>query len=357
MMNRWANIHQGSTLSALSQRFVRFAERECHVSPLYERLSLGIARDPELLAIAAQAKPGQPVPNLVLAAVHFLLLKGVQHQLAIFYSSLSATTPSSADPYPSFRAFCLEHREEILELISTRLVQTNEVRRCGCLLPAFTQVAQRAQDRPLGLVEIGASAGLNLLWDRYGYDYGTGRRYGDPRSPVQIVCMLRGDRQPTLPEALPPVATRIGIDLNPIDVRDPDAALWLRALVWPDEAGRAELLQHAVQVAQHDTPRLVAGNALDLLPEVLATIPNDQTLCVFHTHTVNQFPPEARARLSTLLAEHAARRDLYRISIEWLGEEHPCLELVSFEGGARMEHLLAHCDSHAEWLEWCALLP
>jgi hypothetical protein len=336
----------------LSQRFERFARRECHVSPLYEQLSLGIAHDPALLAIATQTRAGQPVPNLFLAAVHFLLLRGVQHPLANFYPSLSPTLPPSEDLYPRFRAFCLEHREAILELISTRLVQTNEVRRCGCLLPAFMHVAQQAPDQSLALIEIGASAGLNLLWDRYGYDYGEGRRCGDPYSPVQIVCRLHGDRQVLLPEALPVVATRIGLDLNPIDVRDPDAALWLRALVWPDEAGRAELLQWALQVAQQNPPQLLAGNALDLLPAVLATIPADQTLYVFHTHTINQFPPEARARLSALLAEHARGRDLYRISIEWLGEEYPRLELVSYKGGARTERLLAHCGSHGEWLEW-----
>lgn len=341
-----------SSTDDLSRRFERFARQECHVSPLYERLSLGIADDPELLAIAAQAKPGQPVPNLFLGAVHFLLLRGVQHPLATFYPSLSPAPSASADPYPSFRAFCLEHREDILELISNRLVQTNEVRRCGCLLPAFTHVAPQAGGRPWAMVEIGASAGLNLLWDRYGYDYGIGRRYGNPRSPVQIVCGLRGDRHLPLTAVWPVVAMRVGLDLNPIDVRDPDAALWLRALVWPDEVGRAELLQQAVQVAQQDPPRLLAGDALDILPEVLATIPPDQAVCVFHTHTINQFPPEARARLSTLLAKHAFGRKLYRVAIEWLGETHPRLELILYEDGVKTEHLLAYCGSHGEWLEW-----
>jgi hypothetical protein len=232
------------------------------------------------------------------------------------------------------------------------LVQTNEVRRCGCLLPAFTHVTQQAGGRPLALVEIGASAGLNLLWDRYGYNYGIGRRYGNPRSPVQIVCGLRGDQHLPLPDVWPVVTMRVGLDLNPIDVRDPDAALWLRALVWPDEVGRAELLQQAVQVAQQDPPRLLAGDALDILPEVLATIPPDQAVCVFHTHTINQFPAEARARLTTLLANHAFGRKLYRVAIEWLGETHPRLELISYEDGVKTEHLLAYCDSHGEWLEW-----
>jgi hypothetical protein len=240
----------------------------------------------------------------------------------------------------------------MLGLLSSRLVQTNEVRRCGCLLPAFVVVASRRQGRPLALVEIGASAGLNLLWDRYGYDYGEERRCGDPHSPVQIQCTLHGDRLPPLPVALPIIATRLGIDLNPIDVCDPDAALWLRALVWPDEGGRAELLQEALRLAQQDPPTLIASDALDRLPGVLASIPDDQSLCVFHTHTVNQFPAQARACLVALLVEHAATRDLFRLSIEWLGEGHPRLELVSFESGAMTAELLAYCGSHGEWIEW-----
>jgi hypothetical protein len=339
-------------LETLSQRFVRFAQRECHASPLYERLSSGIACDPEVLAIAAHARRGQPVPNLFLAAVHFMLLKGVQDPLTAFYPSLSRSIVRAEDPYPSFRAFCLEHRAEIQALIATRLVQTNEVRRCGCLLPAFAAVASRAQGRPLALVEIGASAGLNLLWDRYGYDYGDDWPYGDNSSPVQLVCALRGDRRPPLPAVLPTVATRVGLDLNPIDVRDREAVLWLRALVWPDEAGRAALLQRALQLAQREPPMLLAGNALDLLPEVLATIPADQALCVFHTHTVNQFPPEERARLASRLAACGATRDLYQVSIEWLGEASPHLELAAFERGMKTATLLAYCGSHGEWLEW-----
>ena len=340
------------SIDELSRRFERFARRECYVSPLYERLSLGIADDPELLAIAAQATPGQPMPNLFLGVVHFLLLRGMQHSLASFYPSLSRTGSSAVDPYPSFRAFCLEHREVILELISTRLVQTNEVRRCGCLLPAFVHVAQRAGGRPLAMVEIGASAGLNLLWDRYGYNYGIGRQYGNPRSPVQIVCGLRSDRHLPLPVVWPVVTMCVGLDLHPIDVRDPDDALWLRALVWPDEAGRAELLQQAVHMVLQDPPKLLAGDALDILPEVLASIPPDHTVCVFHTHTMNQVSPEARARLSALLTEHAGGGGLYRVSIEWLGETQPRLELISYADGVKTAHVLAYCGSHGEWLEW-----
>ena len=78
------------------------------------------------------------------------------------------------------------------------------------------------------MVEIGASAGLNLLWDRYSYDYGEGRRYGALTSTVQISCTLRGNRLPPFPVFLPKVAWRMGIDLHPLGVSDPEAKLWKR---------------------------------------------------------------------------------------------------------------------------------
>lgn len=97
-----------------------------------------------------------------------------------------------------------------MELIATRTVQTNEVRRSALLLPAFVLVSREAQGRPLYLLEIGAAAGLNLLWDRYGYHYGNGLRSGDMSSPVQISCSLRGALTPPVPATLPKVGRRRG---------------------------------------------------------------------------------------------------------------------------------------------------
>ncbi|MFQ5962440.1 MAG: DUF2332 domain-containing protein, partial [Candidatus Methylomirabilales bacterium] len=340
-------------LEPLSQRFKRFAKQECrNSSPLYERLSAGIAGDPEILSLAAHAPTGQPAPNLLLGAVHFLLLQGTQHPLSAFYPSLSEASHLAGDPYPLFRSFCLEQSNKIRKLISSRLVQTNEVQRCACLLPAFSLVARQAQGRPLSLVEIGASAGLNLLWDRYGYDYGEGRQYGDVDSPVHIVCTLRGGRRPPIPADFPKVAFRVGVDLDPIDVRDPEMTLWLRALVWPEHKKRASLLDRAIQVAQHDPPTLIAGDALGLLSNIVETVPRDTALYIFHTHTVNQFSPEAREGLSSLIADQGRSRDLVLVSIEWLGGEHPLLGLVSFKNGVRTEMGLAWCDAHGEWLDW-----
>lgn len=154
-------------LEALASRFIRFAREQCHnYSPLYEKLAMGISRDRDILALAAMCRKEQPVPNLFLGSVHFLLQNGARDPLSTFYPNLGGEPPPDEDPYPAFRAFVLQHREDIFTLISTRLVQTNEVRRSACLFPAFGVIAGRAGGKPLSLIEVGASAGLNLLWDR-----------------------------------------------------------------------------------------------------------------------------------------------------------------------------------------------
>lgn len=341
---------QPPDLQTLSRRFERFATQETGgSSPLYEKLCLGISRDRQMLALAARAQ-ASPIPNLLLAAVYYLLIKGAQHALAAHYPRVSNSPAPDGDPFPHFRAFCFEHYDEIVHLISTRRVQTNEVRRCVYLAPAFGIVSRRA-GRPLAMIDVGASAGLNLLWDRFGYVY-EGQQVGAPGSPVQLTCEFLGDYRPPIPSKLPEVASRAGIDLNPIDVRDPDAVLWMRALIWPEHRQRVDLLLRAIQIAQQDPPPLIAGDALEILPEVLASIPTETPVCVYHAFTVNQFPREARERLAALIQAHGRQRDIYRVSAEWIETPQPQLALTAFEQGAGMEKLLANVDAHGRRVEW-----
>src|SRR5207302_3829596 len=140
-------------------------------SPLYMNLALRVAEDSELLRLAASVEEKAALPNLFFAAVHLLLLKGEHHQLAAFYPSLNNSSKHYDYVYPYFRSFVLERKNGIGEIIRTRSVQTNEVGRCAVLVPAFELAARQAKNRPLALIEIGSSAGLTLLWDRYHYRY------------------------------------------------------------------------------------------------------------------------------------------------------------------------------------------
>lgn len=342
-----------TSLERLARVFEIFADHETiRTSPLYTRLIVATARDADLLELASHSRR-TPVPNMLLGAVHYLLLKGVSHPLAQYYPSVAGEAARTGDPLPAFRDFCRAYRDQIIQQLQTRIVQTNEVNRCGLWLPAFELIARREAGRALGLVEIGPSAGLNLLWDYYRYAYGGVHHVGRPDAPLHIALMLRGDQMPPLPEVMPAVGSRIGLDLNPVDVRDADAALWLRALVWPEHHERAERLLRAMAVAQQHPPELIAGDALHDLPDVLARVPDDQALCLYHSFVVNQFSQAGREQLSALLAEQSARRTIYRLSIEWLSSPETQLELRVYAGGAEVEHrLLAYVESHGRWLQW-----
>jgi hypothetical protein len=279
--------------SELATAFTRFAADRCgSYAPLYAHLASRIASDRELLAIAAHASPGQSQPDLMLAAVHYLLGRQPGSPLARYYPTLTSDPVPPGAAFPEFRSFCLAHRDELAALTGSRLVQTNEVRRCSYLLPAVTLAARLAAPAPLALIEAGASAGLNLGLDGYAYDYGTGTIAGDPRSQLTLQCELRGGTPPPLARPAPDIAWRAGIDLNPLDPLDPDDAAWLRALVRADHPGRARL-EH--QVAALSAGRPVywisaetradpAEPRLHLATCVNGTIASQQALARYQSH-------------------------------------------------------------------------
>lgn len=340
------------SIAALAQVF-RWFGGDCHgESPLYEQLSYGVAEDPEIIGLAAHSSPGQPPPNMLFAAVHYLLLAGADHRLKDYYSDLSPSAKPASGAYDAFRDFCLRYREELGQLISTRLVQTAIVRRSACLLPAFAVVSALGGERPLAQIEIGPSAGLNLLWDHYRYDYGSRVRWGSPGSPVRLATDLRGEAAlPKLPATLR-ASWAVGVDLNPVDVGDDDAVMWLRALVWPENVEQRDQLLAAVEVAKEHPPRLLKGDGSELLPELLQQAPAPATLCVFATHALVQFPAEALRTLLKTMQSFSVSRPVYFISMEQTGGRHSELKLTHYEGGIREIAHVANCNPHGRWLEW-----
>lgn len=338
-------------LHALAERFTHFASREAaRYSPLYAQLAAAVAGDDEILALCAPASEGQPAPNLLFGAVHFLLLSGEATELARFYPTLTDRPDPTGEVYPSFRRFCLEHREVIQILVTTRRVQTNEVGRCAYLYPAFATIAELS-GRSLALIEVGTSAGLNLSWDRYGYRYDGATIYGNHDSAVIISAELRGDRRPPLPLEPPPVASRVGVDLRVVDVTDPEEALWLRALIWPEHLDRVRLLRAAIEVARVQPPRLLTGDGIDLLPALLEEVPPDALPCVFHTHALYQFPQDL-ARLNRVLAEYGAAHELSYLAVEGGSSPEAIAELTMWRDGTPHHRVLALCHGHGRWLEW-----
>ena len=304
-------------------------------SPLYQALTAGVAGDPELLYFLDSLPAPKRQPNLLLAAVRYL--------------------DGTGDSYPAFRAFVVEHLDEIRTTMLERRTQTNEVGRCATLLPLLAQLPP-----PLALLEVGASAGLCLLPDRYGYDY-DGRRIGPRESPVQLRCHVTGPAP--IPAELPEVAWRAGVDLNPLDVHDRDDVRWLEALVWPGQPERVARLRAAVHLAQEEQLRIVRGDLNQELAGVAAQAPADATLVVFHSAVLVYLSPEDRTRF---------QEQVRRLPGHWVANEDPAVlpEAAGRVGrgqagrgrpqGERAGFLLAldgdspigYTAPHGQWLDW-----
>lgn len=333
--------------SDLAARFQRFAER-AGTSPLYQQLAFRIAEDPVVLRMASEAR-SVPATTLFMAAIQSLLLEGADHSLRLFYPNLTPEPRPSADAYPHFRSFCQEHEARIVEILETRRTQTNEVRRCSYLALGLAVVARRALR--FSLIDAGASAGLHLLWRRFGYCY-DGERFGDESSPVQIPCAMRGRGRPPFPDAWPEPLEQVGIDLHPLNACDPQHRIWLKALIWPENKERSELLDRALSIASLYPPRVFAGDVFGLLPELIERMPDNTPVCVCHSHVMNQFSEADRSRFDTLLMRLASGRDIYRLAAEWLGTQTTEFTLSRYRDGGKTHGVLALVDDHGAWIRW-----
>jgi hypothetical protein len=252
----------------IAATYAEFAARDARgVSPLYERLSLAVSRDDELLALLGTLPPAKRQPNLLFGVVRLL--------------------GGPVDDPAAFHDFTVTNWPAIEAEVRSRATQTNEVGRCAVLLPVLAALPQ-----PLALLEVGTSGGLCLYPDRYAYRYG-GHRLGGG-APV-LDCALTGTAPP---RRLPEVAWRAGLDLNPLDVTEPADVAWLDALIWPEHAHRRARLRAAIATAAADPPLLVRGDLVDDLPALAAQAPAGATLVVFHTSVLYQVPAARRTRFA-----------------------------------------------------------
>ncbi len=349
-------------------------------SPLYRSIATFVAGDREVLDLVLEAPPQAHLPLVLLGAVHYLVLGNLDHPLADLYegrrqagqdsqsdsagradSASQADPAGQVDPGPLFHDLCLSHRDELLEIMAERRVQTNEVARSALIAPAITKVSGTF-DGPLHLVDVGASSGLNLLCDRYLLDYGSSGRCGPADAPVRIACAVRGGRLPVA-DRLEPFASRVGIDLDPPDLTDPDDVRWLLACVWPG-TGRLERARAAIALAQKDPPKVLRGDATDLLPAVLDGLTSGGVVCVLTTWSFSYLLVEQRQRFVELLTDRGRERPVVWIAGdasgvadlgpgEKVGAEGDVLTAATFDGSTAFE-LLAQVHPHGQWIDWRA---
>ena len=225
------------------------------------------------------------------------------------------------------------------------------------LLPAFLTVT-RETGLPLELLELGPSAGLNLLVDRYRIVYANGAR-GDGDALLELQAEERGRAVPADLLATPlDVRRRRGIDLAPVDATTDEGYLLLRSFIWPGLEDRVRRLDAAVATlrAEPERPELIRGDYVELLPGLLAERPADAVTVVFQTASTGYLPAEAAARLRSSLdaAAHDGR------PLAWVSTRRHDEREGAGEGAFELElrvgpdpvRLAAHVDFHGNWLEW-----
>ena len=376
-----------STTAEMQALFQEWVDVTVRRLPLYRRLCQGAAGDPEVAArLLVSPEPTQRIPNLLLSAVHDVVLAGDAPILGSWFSTVvddvravRAVGDGPDDPWPHFREVALDSPSVQVHL-ETQAIQTNEVGRCAALLPAFTGLATET-DRPLGLVEVGASAGLNLAFDRYGYEYrldpgrdGSGPpgpfASVTPDAPLALDCILRGPGRPDLTGAPPRVASRVGLDLRPVDLDDPDQARWLLACQWPDQPDRARRASRAIELAVADPrrPTVHQGDAVADLADLVGGVDPGAHAVVFATWVLAYLAPEDQAALLGVLDDLAVGRDLTLLHADQQSlvaglppvprpdgrpdTEATALVRIDWRDGVRTSRRLADLHPHATWIEW-----
>jgi len=346
----------------VAQVFRYFAEVETPRlgSRVYTDYCAGVADDPDLLALACRTMPSQPPPNVLFAAVKHLLLADAERsdearRLARFYPAVSGGPIPDESAFPAFRAFCLAHADELDPLVRDGRTQTCVVHRAAVMLPALGTLPRVAEaGGRVALLEIGPSLGLNLRLDHYRYVYEGDEEplaWGPSNASPELVCEIRGDAPP-LPERLEIVA-RHGLELSPIDVDDPDAVRWLRALIWPEHVERGRLMDEAIAVAERVPAEVAAGDATRDFEAAVERLPSSAPRVVFATVALYQIDDEGQRAIHAALARASAAGPLDFVTMESNGRGSTRVDHFTFEGGeATGARVLAQADSHGRWIDW-----
>lgn len=287
------------------------------------------------------------VPLRLAGGLHALVLAGRAPGLAALYPPAAFDAAAIG---PVLRRVLVDEAPHLSRFLASA-PQTNETQRSAVLIGGYAEVARRT-GLPLALREIGASAGLNLLWDRFGYRLGP-QRWGDAASSVQLAADWRGT-PPTLPPAIV-VADRRGCDLAPIDPADPADALRLRAYVWPDQPERAARLDGALQLARTAGAVVEACDAADWVERTLAAPQPGVATVLVHSIVWQYLPPATRARITAAMETAGARATaaapLAWLRLEFFRADAPAeLRLRLWPGGD--EQVLARAHPHGAWAEW-----
>ena len=365
-----------ATAEAAAAAFRTLADAEGAGIPMYARLCRSIADAPPLASLLLEAPPGQRLPVLLLAALHDVVLGDPEVALAAWYPSVGGDPSRDGDLDRALRSTVDGHRDQLVDLLRHRRVQTNEVNRSVAWRAALAEVCKE-DSRPLALVELGASVGLNLGLDRFLIDFagaGLDGPVGPVDSPVHLATSVRSGPWPELADTIPPVVARVGIDQQPLDPTDPDDTRWLTACLWPEQQVRVERLRAALAVTALDPPRLVRGDLVDGIDALLDQLPAGCHAVVMSSWALAYVERSRRARLLEVLRTASGRHASSggRLTLLTLEADHllpwvaaptlapdapaeirhaSLLAVTSFEDGRVTARPLARCQAHIAWMD------
>ena len=236
----------------------------------------------------------------LMGAVNRLVLRGAEPALGELYAAAERKPEAE---WAEFRTVVGRNAAGLRELVESP-VQTNEVGRCAALLPGFLAVAA-ATGQPLRLLEIGASAGLNLRWDSYRYSAGD-FAWGPADSPVRLDFELTGELHPD-PPATVEVAERRGCDAAPVDAATAEGRETLLAYVWPDQRERLDRLRAALELAASLPVAVDRESAAAWIERQLAEPAAGRATVVFHSIVFQYLSEAERAAFESHICEAAAR--------------------------------------------------
>ena len=264
----------------------------------------------------------------LLGGVNRLVLTGREPALADAYGQAGDATRT----WELLRD-ALGRNEAELRPSLDRPVQTNEVLRCAALVFGFLRVAAET-GLPLRLLEVGASAGLNLRWDRYRYE-AEGFHWGPVDSPVKLEFELEGAGPPSLPQAVE-IGSRQGCDTNPVDATTPDGQLTLLTYIWPDQAERIVRMKAALEVAAEVPVALDREPAAAWAARMLAEPAPGQATVIYHSIVSQYLSDEERAALFETICA-AGDRATPEAPLAWLrmepADDRANLELTLWPDG------------------------
>ena len=211
----------------------------------------------------------------VCGGLHRLALSGLDPALTAAYPPNSMVDDKLAETLQ----LVLKRHDAALLVTLDSPPQTNEIARSAMLLPGFLAIAH-ASGHPLALAEIGSSAGLNLLFDRFFYRYGE-QGWGDPASPVKLAPEVRVSSPPLGGRII--IVSREGCDIAPVDVATPEGRQRLRSYVWPDQPARLERLDGAIALAAHTPFSLERADAAAFVREKLSARQPGAAFVLFHS--------------------------------------------------------------------------